>query len=103
MSPSSIDESQVRHVAHLARLALTDDEVLRMSRDLSTMIDFVDSLGEVNTDQVPPTDHPFDAANSMRADEITASLGTSAVLSNAPRQYGDCFQVPRVLDQDRDG
>jgi aspartyl-tRNA(Asn)/glutamyl-tRNA(Gln) amidotransferase subunit C len=102
MSPSSrhLDESAVRDVAHLARLAVSDAEVADYARTLSSILAYMDQLAEVNTDDVPPTAHPLPVRNVYRDDEPRPSVDTELALRNAPQQQANCFKVPKVLDQE---
>jgi aspartyl-tRNA(Asn)/glutamyl-tRNA(Gln) amidotransferase subunit C len=95
----AIDEQQVRHIAHLSRLALTDDEISRFGKDLGDVLAYVEKLKEVNTDGVEPTAHAMPVANVFRIDEPAESLGTEKALQNAPDKVETYFKVPKVLDQ----
>lgn len=95
-----IDESTVRHVAQLARLAITDAEAALYAKQLSDILGYVAQLNEVSTDGVPPLDHPQAVANVLRDDEPRTGWTTEQALHNAPRSSRDCFQVPKVLDKE---
>jgi aspartyl-tRNA(Asn)/glutamyl-tRNA(Gln) amidotransferase subunit C len=94
-----ISEQQVRHVAMLARLKPTDEEVARFSEQLSDILTHVEQLNELNTDDVPPTAHALPVSNVFRVDEPGESLGPDKALSNAPQRDQNFFAVPKVLDQ----
>lgn len=94
----ALTAEQVRWVAHLARLELTDAEVETMTRQLSSIVDYVNQLQEVNTDGVEPLAHALDLHNVFRADEPAPSLPVAAALANAPDRRGDFYGVPAVLD-----
>lgn len=89
---------QVRHVAKLAKLELTDAEAERFRAQLSAVLDAVALLDEVNTDGVMPTSHAAQSANPLREDGVVEPLGVERALANAPRRVDDCFAVPKVLD-----
>ncbi len=89
---------QVRYVAALARLKLTDEEVARFAAQLDQILAYVDTLRQLNTKQVPPTSHAVPMANVFRADQVTPSLPVEAALANAPQREGPFFKVPRVLE-----
>ena len=89
---------QVRWVAHLARLELTDAELATMTRQLSAIVEYVDLLRQVNTDGVEPLAHPLQVHNAFRADEPRPSLPVDEALANAPDRRGDFFGVPAVLE-----
>lgn len=92
-----IDE--VRKVAALARLSLTDDELTTYQSQLTQILDYVQLLNEVNTDDAEPMPHAIDLQNVFRDDVCVPSLDRSAALSNAPKTDGKYFQVPQILDQ----
>ena len=89
---------QVGWVAHLARLELSPADRERMARQLSTILDYVDQLKQVNTDGVEPLAHPLKVHNVFRLDEPRPSLTVDEALANAPDRHGDYFGVPAVLD-----
>jgi len=97
---TSIDETTVRHVAHLARLRLTDEQVKRFSGQLAAIIQYADQLNELDTSGVEPTAHPLPVHNVLRDDAPRPPLGAERVLANAPQQEGGCFVLPKVLDQE---
>ena len=94
----SIDE--VRKVATLARLELTDAELERAVGQLSPIIDYVHQLAQLKTDGVEPLAHPLPIQNVFRADEPGTCLSPDEALANAPVRYGDYFGVPAVFDSD---
>ena len=89
-----IDRDQVLHVAKLARLRLTDEEVERMSGELSTILDHIETLGELALDGVPPTSHVIELENVLRPDEPRPSLPPERALEQAPDPARDGFRVP---------
>ncbi len=91
----TIDE--VRWIAHLARLHLTDDELRSMTRDLGAILEYVHQLEQVNTQGVEPLAHPLDVHNVFRPDKPGASLPVDAALANAPDRRADFYGVPAVL------
>ena len=94
----ALTAEQVRWVAHLARLELTDADVQTMARQLSAILDYVHQLQQVNTDGVEPLAHPLPLQNVFRDDEPAPSLPVADALANAPDRRGDFFGVPAVLD-----
>src|SRR4051812_27220373 len=88
---------EVRHVAALARLGLTDEEVVRIGDQLSSILEHIAVLERVDTTAIPPTAHVTALSNVMREDHIAASLPRQAVLANAPRQRDGFFEVDAVL------
>jgi aspartyl-tRNA(Asn)/glutamyl-tRNA(Gln) amidotransferase subunit C len=89
-----IDRAQVLHVARLARLDLTDDEVGAMSRELSAVLDHIELIGELQLDDVPPTSHVVDVVNALRPDEPVPSLPRERALESAPEVVDHGFGVP---------
>lgn len=98
--PSRIDEAQVRHIAHLARLKLREEEIATLGDQLSGILESFEKLGEVDTDGVEPTAHPLPVKDVFRSDEPRASLGVDRVLAGAPDKAPPFFKVPKVLDQE---
>ena len=94
----SLTTDQVRWVAHLARLELSDAELATMTQQLSGILDYVDQLQQVNTDGVEPLAHPLPIHNVFRDDEPRPSLPVAAALANAPDRHGDFYGVPAVLE-----
>src|SRR5215510_11875041 len=100
----SISLDQARWVATLARLDLSDDDLARMTGQLSAILDYVDQLKQVPTDGVEPLAHPLDLHNVFRDDEPAPSLPVAEALANAPAKRDDpttgggFFVVPPVLD-----
>ncbi len=88
----------VRKVASLARLKVTDDEVASLTHDLSAILGYVDVLNEVDTSGVEPMVHAVELSNVFRADTIVESLPRAAALSNAPRSDGEHFLVPAIIE-----
>lgn len=96
----SFDEQLVRHVAHLARLKLSEAQLARYGAQLSRVVEYVELLEEIDTSDVPPTAHPLDVDNVMREDVAGESLSTGQALLNAPEHDDIYFRVPKVLEQD---
>jgi aspartyl-tRNA(Asn)/glutamyl-tRNA(Gln) amidotransferase subunit C len=94
----SLTRDQVNWVAHLARLELSAADLETMTRQLSSIIDYVTQLQQVNTDGVEPLAHPLPIQNVFRADEPKESLPADEALANAPDRQGDFYGVPAVLD-----
>ncbi len=89
-----IDREQVLHVARLARLRLTDDEVERMSSELSTILDHIEKINELDLDGVEPTSHVVEVENVLRADEPRDSWPRDQILELAPDAGDGGFCVP---------
>ena len=93
-----IDESQVRKVARLSRLQLTDAEVGEFADQLSAIIGYVEKMNELDTENVEPLAHCLPISNVFRQDRVKESLGTEKALANAPQRDGEFFKVPKILD-----
>lgn len=94
-----LDGKQVRHVAKLARLALTPDEEAKLVTQLSLILDAVDTLAEVNTEGVPPTTFAVTDEHSLtRPDEARDELSVEEALRNAPKKHADSFVIPKVIE-----
>jgi len=89
-----IEREQVLHVARLARLRLSDQEVERMAGELSGILDHVDRIAELDLDEVEPTSHVIALENVLRADEPRPSWPREAVLASAPDPAEGAFRVP---------
>jgi aspartyl-tRNA(Asn)/glutamyl-tRNA(Gln) amidotransferase subunit C len=89
-----LDRDQVLHVARLARLELSDDDVERMASELSKVLDHIDKIRELDLEGVPPTSHVIDVVNALRADEPEPSLPREVILAAAPEALHDGFGVP---------
>jgi aspartyl-tRNA(Asn)/glutamyl-tRNA(Gln) amidotransferase subunit C len=90
----AISRDEVLHVARLARLALTDEEVERLTEELGAILDAVGVVAELDLADVPPTSHPLDLVNVWDEDEPRASLPLEDVFANAPDRHSDHFRVP---------
>lgn len=93
-----MDFEQVRWVAHLGRLALSDAELMASAAELAAILDFVDQLREADVRGVEAMAHPLDVTNTFRDDTPALSLPSDVALTNAPARRGDYFGVPAVLD-----
>ena len=92
----AISRDEVLHVARLARLALTDEEVEQLTGELGAILEAVGVVAELDLGHVPPTSHPLDLVNVWDEDEPRASLSLDDVFANAPARDGDHFRVPPV-------
>jgi aspartyl-tRNA(Asn)/glutamyl-tRNA(Gln) amidotransferase subunit C len=97
----AIDRTTVRHVAHLARLALSPEEEEKTARELGRVLDYIERLAGVDVSSVAPLTFAGDASlakESMRADEVRPSLPREKVLKQAPEHDGSTFLVPRIIE-----
>jgi aspartyl-tRNA(Asn)/glutamyl-tRNA(Gln) amidotransferase subunit C len=90
----AISRDEVLHVARLARLALSEEELARFSEQLSAILDAVGKVAELDLSDVEPTAHPLDLVNVWAEDEPKPCLSVDEALANAPDRDGDSFRVP---------
>lgn len=95
---SRISKDQVKHVAHLARLAVTDEEAEMLTEQLDKIIGFAEELNELDTDNVEPTTHVLELKNVLREDEVRNSVSVDEAMKNAPAQKDGQFKVPNILE-----
>ena len=93
-----LSKEEVLHIARLARMALTEEEITRLSGQLSNLLEHFQVLQEVNTDNVEPMAQSVELRNVMREDNVAPSLPPEDVLANAPRREGEYFRVRAVLE-----
>ena len=96
---ATLTRSDVEHVAHLARLGLTEAELARLEVELNHILDQYAILAELPTDDIAPTAQTIELENILRDDVVTPSLPIEAVLANAPARDGDFIVVPAILDE----
>jgi aspartyl-tRNA(Asn)/glutamyl-tRNA(Gln) amidotransferase subunit C len=89
---------QVRHIAWLARLGLSEEEVEKLSLQLSNILENIEILKQVDTTDVPPATHTIQLQNVFRKDDVAESYPQAEILSNAPKQEGNCFKVQAILE-----
>ncbi len=95
----ALDRDQVRRIAKLSRLNLSDTEIETYAEQLSRVLDYFKQLDSIDTAGVAPLDHPLPTGNVLQADEPRESFESETALRNAPQREGSCFRVPKVLDQ----
>ncbi len=100
--PARISAADVAHVADLARLRLTAEELARFTDQLAAVLDHAADVEALDTEGVPPTAHPLPLRNVLRADAVVPSLDREEVLAQAPDVADDRFRVPRILGQDEE-
>jgi len=97
---ASLTRADVEHVAYLARLGLTDEELARLEGQLNHILDQYTKLAELDTDAIPPTAQTIELENILREDVAQPSMTPAEVLGNAPERDGDFFVVPAILGGD---
>ena len=93
-----IDAEQVRKVARLARLELDEREVEEFAGQLSSILEYVEKMNELDTEGVEPLAHCLPISNVLREDIARESIGTESALANAPQRDAEFFKVPKILD-----
>ncbi len=96
----SLTRADVEHVAHLARLGLTPDELERLQGEMNHILDQYATLAGLDTDHIPPTAQVIELENILRDDVARPSMAPEWVLANAPERDGDAFVVPAILGGD---
>jgi len=96
---AALSRSDVEHVAHLARLGLTNEELTRLEGQLNHILDQYAILTELSTDDIPPTAQTIELENILREDVVRPSLPLADILANAPAHDGDFIVVPAILDE----
>jgi len=97
---SEITAEQVAHLANLARIDLSPEEITRLTAELGQIVDAVAKVAEVATSDVPATSHPMPLTNVFRADVVVPSLSVDQALSGSTDRDGDKFRVPAILDEE---
>jgi aspartyl-tRNA(Asn)/glutamyl-tRNA(Gln) amidotransferase subunit C len=95
----AVTRADVEHVAMLARLALTDDEIEQLTGELGAILDYAADVSALDTADVPPTAHPLPLVNVLRPDEVRPGLDRDEVLAEAPAAEDGQFRVPRILGE----
>lgn len=94
----NITDEEVKHIAKLSALDLSAEQVKSMKTHLSAMLEYFETLDEIDVSSVPPTAHILDAVNMLRADIPTESMPTDELMKNAPESDGGAYVVPRVVE-----
>jgi len=93
-----ISIEEVEHVAKLARLELTEEEKIKFTKQLGSILEYFKELNEVNTENIEPMAHPVPSVNVMRPDEITPFCERKKLLANAPQEEDGYFRVPKISE-----
>jgi aspartyl-tRNA(Asn)/glutamyl-tRNA(Gln) amidotransferase subunit C len=99
MSNPKITQDDVRHVAHLSRLKLSEGQVEHFTQQLEAILEYVGKLNELDIVGVEPMAHPLDQTDALRADESGGELSPEDALRNAPEQSPPYFKVPKVMGE----
>ena len=93
-----IDDATIEYVGILAKLELSDEEKEQAKKDMASMLDYIDKLGELDTTGIEPMSHVFPVQNVMREDVVTNGDGSEETLANAPERHDTSFVVPKTVD-----
>ena len=94
----SIDKDTVKHISKLARISLDDQKVENLSKNLSSIITFIEKLNELNTDKITPLTSIIDASLKSRPDEVNHENIRDQILKNSPEKNEEFFVVPKVIE-----
>lgn len=94
----AVTKKDVEYVAELARLEFSEDEISKFTGDLNVILEYVNKLNELDTENVRPLQNPLPIENAFRDDDIRQSLKRDDVLMNAPESQGGYFKVPKVIE-----
>lgn len=95
---SKISIKEVMHVAHLARLNISEDEAKVLTAQMNDILKYMEKLNELNTDEVVPTSHPLQMSTAWREDEVKPNADFESALANSPEREGNFIVVPRVIE-----
>lgn len=95
----NIDKELIDKLAHLARLEFNDDQKIKIEHDLNRILNFMESLNELDTTSVEPLIYMTDEKNVFRKDEVNQEISHEEALKNAPKKDSDYFRVPKVIEQ----
>ena len=93
-----ISDETIEYVGILAKLELSDEDKENAKKDMASMLDYIDKLGELDTEGIEPMSHIFPVQNVMREDVVTNGDGSDDTLKNAPESNGEAFIVPKTVD-----
>jgi len=93
-----LSKEEVLYIAHLSRIHLTDDEVERLTKDLTAILGYIDKLSQLDVSRVEPTSHVLPLKNVFREDTVTPSLAQDEVLALAIAHHKGSFKVPQIIE-----
>ena len=94
----SIDKDTVKHIAKLARISLDEKKINSLSKDLSSIMEFIEKLNELNTEKIVPLTSIIDASLRSRKDEVSDDKIRDQILKNSPEKIEEFFVVPKVIE-----
>ena len=93
-----LSRDEVKHIARLCRLKLTDEELGIFTRELGEILNYIEKLNKLDTENVTPLTHVLPLSNVLREDEVKVSLSPGKALSNAPEKIKGFFSVPKIIE-----
>lgn len=97
----SVTKNDVKKIAELARLEFSESELENYTTEMNKMLDYVDKLNELDTENIEPLSHPIENTNVFRQDEVKKSTNREEALKNAPDKSSEHFKVPKVISQSK--
>ena len=94
----SVSKEDVKHIAKLSKLNLTEKELEKYTNELSSIVDFANELSNISVEGIKPTAHILDIKNVFRKDEVQPSYDREEILKNAPSKDAGCVSVPKVVE-----
>lgn len=94
----SVSKEDVKHIAKLSKLDLTEEELEKYTNELSSIVDFANELSNISVEGIKPTAHILDIKNEFRKDEVQPSYDREEILKNAPSKDAGCVSVPKVVE-----
>jgi len=95
-----IEKKEVKHIANLAHLKLSNEEINLFTRQLGDILDYINKLNEIDTDEITPTAYNIPMKNVLREDKVKESMDREKVLTNAPEKKDGQFRVPKIISED---
>lgn len=95
---SEYTNEEIKNIAHLARLEIKDNEIENHAKNFSNIINVIEKIKEINTENVEPMSHPFDLEQRMRADEVTETNQRELFQKNASKKEAGLYLVPQVIE-----
>ncbi|MGK9368545.1 Asp-tRNA(Asn)/Glu-tRNA(Gln) amidotransferase subunit GatC [Melioribacter sp. Ez-97] len=95
----SVTKKDVEYIAKLARLKFNDEEIGKYTEELNEILNYMDKLNELNTEEVEPLSHPIENINVFREDKLVESIDRADALKNAPAKDEEFFKVPKVINK----
>lgn len=97
----SVNKDEVKKIAQLAKLKVSESELEEFTGDMNKILDYMDKLNELDTENVKPLSHPLEGTNVFRDDELKKSIDREAALKNASQRTEEFFKVPKVIKTDK--